>query len=563
MFEHEEPKEPRGEYCPKHPTVPFMQYGGLPWCRMCETNRHRLLEVYRKWLSALQWGLVLSLPFLVLALCTLAPVRRDARGALPQEFWWILLVPSTFLASCIATCLGRTLIQVYDTVGKKRLRLLTWFHPTHMLRDWVAIAACLTIPYGVLLYLGQNVEGFGAAGRQEGAWWFTRAPLLVAAGMLSIQVLDRANWITRDTLVPQKGRFVYLLTYGVLLVGAARLLSSQLLRLALMKPAMGWLMVPGAITAFCVLMSIVVVLAIRVRAQAIGKLRNGPVPATIAMVGPSNVGKTVFLTRAYSLMSRGNYGKLVTLEQTKESKRALSHIVEKLERDREWPLGSVVASHIPFSLNYGIKEIIRFDWLDLPGAAFTHGDFEDYADFAEEFDRQLVNADAVAMLVDATDLSMASEIRNVGSEGGMLYGHIYFEVARKLYKRLEAAGTGTRPVPLAIIITKSCLVPTLQRLKLRTLVQPLVEYWQSMASESNLKVPEVRVYLSSAVITQGKNDPPPPTGQLHAQECVEPVLWLASQVLRANIGLTDVSTGFWKGGSPLQETIIRLEASSR
>jgi hypothetical protein len=561
-----------GGQCSLHPNVPLVLYGGEPWCRFCEASKHRVVEQLRRWLLVSQWGLVVAVPLSLAGLCALAPPGSrpvtDLRGfwgfmlgdmplalgvlrleidKLPREFWWWLLFPSAFVSCGLAAVAGRL------TIGRVA-RLSAWFHPTHALRDWALIALFFALLYALALGLEQNLLRLTPAANEVSRWLTVRAPLILVFGSLAVWLLDRWKLITPHALLPLTGRRSrWAATYGIWLVLLYLPVQWVLAGIAVSGAGMPLLLLSLGAALFFGLLYPPVTRKLLQTADSLGPSREGPVPATIALVGPSNVGKTVFLTRAYSLLAQAVYGEAISLEPTRESSEILGPLIHTLEVEREWPPGTVKVAEIPFSLFYRLKEILRFKWIDLPGGVFTNRG--QWLEEAEAFERQLVNCDAVAMLLDALDLEEALDKPNVP------YRATYHGVARELYGRLQEVGEAARPIPLAIIVTKSCRAKAAARqLRSALPLRQLAGDWQTAAAAAHLQRPAVRIFVSTAVVNSPNEPNQVPTGNhpILSEQTVEPVFWLAAQTMRANMGLLDLAAGFG-GRSELQEAIQRLE----
>lgn len=89
------------------------------------------------------------------------------------------------------------------------------------------------------------------------------------------------------------------------------------------------------------------------------------------ILGMSGAGKTCYLLALYYLLSAGLDG--FTLNATFDSDRSLlARQCEMLKNsslspDERFPVGTDQISKYAFSLNYGFKKIMTFDWFDYPG----------------------------------------------------------------------------------------------------------------------------------------------------------------------------------------------------
>lgn len=543
--------------CPVHRTN-LVDYNGQQWCHFCAAEKHDYFEQFRRWFVFLQWGMVAAVPLCIVGLAALAPVSKVAASDTPpQAFWWWLLLPTVFMTAYASVMLGHMTLRGLFSVIRQTSRLLPWFNPAYMLRDAWAIAIISSPVYTLLLYYGQSIPHLIGAAESVNSWLAHRAWIILLINFLAILFLDRVRWINSDAILPHgSDRHRYILWYALISVASYLYIQHWLAALAMSQPGPGLFLVALGLLLLCVTVYLVISVMLRLSARRVGGGQQGPIPATIALVGPSNAGKTVFLARAYSLLNTVRAG-MLNLEPTAQSKQAIDPILKELEDARQWPPGTVKAADIPFGLFYGLDEIVRFHWLDLPGAVFTNIEDPRYQAEITRFSQQLENADAVAMVVDAEDLAAAL------GKSSIRYEHIYYHVTKTLYTRLRNIGKAARPVPLAVIVTKSCLVEPSKRLRLPAALRNLCDFWRNLAHQGGLSSPPVKIFLTSAVVTgrQGGNSLPPQPEPLVSDHCVEAVLWLAAQTMRANLNVLDLASGF-HGRSDLQSSILRLEATA-
>lgn len=549
--------------CPLHISAPLIVYNGQSWCRFCAANKYSFVETYRRWLYFCQWGMVLATPLLMIAIAAIVPIESHlSQGRQSRVFWWFLLVPTTYVSASLAIAVGHSLIRLWHKYTRNPIDLVPWFHPTHALRDWALIAIGCSPLYGFILIRGQGLAFLGRPAEVTRDWMLYRAPLLFLSAFVVLFLLDRWRLVTRDAILPPVGankKLFYIVGYAFLMAVFYLYVQNALANLAMQR--IGPDLFFAALTILLVSLLTYGVLNLLFKSQIakVGTARQGAVPATIALVGPSNAGKTIFLSRAYSLLQTVRGG-MVNLDPTPESKQFITPILEELETKRVWPPGTVHVHDVPFSLYYGLEEMIRFKWLDLPGGVFINPNDPRYQSQAAHFEQHLINADAVAMILDAEDVAQA-----LGQHPGqdmIRHEQIYHDVAKKLYTRLKGVGTGARPVPLAVIVTKSCRVSKLTQFRIRQRLRSFETFWEKLAEQSGLPKPPIRIFLSSAVVTKSEdlhNVLPPKTTPLVSEQCVEPVAWLAAQVMRSHMGVMDMK---FSGHSELQESICRMEGLS-
>lgn len=544
--------------CPLHPTAPLLSYSGQQWCRFCAANKQRVVDQASRYLTLTHWGIVASVPIFFVGLAALAPVIAGLPvGEQPRNFWWWLLLPTTFVTSCLVLLLGHITIRLWQRAKNASFALLPWFHATHALRDGAVIALLSSPVYAFLLYFGKDLPLIGVPQGSVRGWLLWRAPLIFCTTFAALKAATYLKWVTPETLVPPiNNQDSYISWYGLLLVGIYLPISSLFANLAVKQPGVGILTAAVALGLVATVVYLALLIYIRTQAAKLGGAHKGPIPSTIAIVGPSNTGKTVFFCRAYSLLQATRRG-MVNLNPTPQSLSAISSHIDTLENKREWPPPTVQADEVPFSLYHGLKEMIQFNWLDLPGGVFNQPNAPQFQSQAQKFNQHLINSDAVAMLIDANDLVK-------GLNGAMPYEQIYQEVARQLYSRLQQVGQGARPVPLAIIVTQCCRVEPNEVLRFPARLENLANLWQNLSVQVGLPRPPVKIFLSSAVINDnGKNNAvPSQPSPLRSQNCMEPVIWLAAQTMRLNMGLVDAVQGF-SGKSDLQLAVLRLEALCR
>ncbi|HET6387638.1 MAG TPA: hypothetical protein VFJ58_29980 [Armatimonadota bacterium] len=536
-------------------------------------------RLYRRRL-ALQWGMLTTLLlFFFSVFVFVAGLRYSPGNSAGRAFWFAILAPAGFIASVGATLLGRAAIGIQDyrpgwgRRPRRCPRLSRWFHPTHAVRDVTFIAAVFSLPYALLVAIGQSHHLIPVVSTLPG-WLLFRLPIVLllsvvsffAVGAASLSIGRRWQFLTRDAIIPHWNRgqlrasrwYVYYTGWlGVTAFLTVLLIQPFLVGIARGRPSLAW-----------PILLLIALAAIQVAywkthrelqdlAAALQPARVETVEASLVLIGPPAVGKTVFLERAYRLLQKPRRGGVV-LEPTPESREELKEATRAIEEERRWAGGTVSMTRIPFMLRYGRRPFIRFHWLEVPGGIFSQREEERYSADADAFDRELPEAGAVAMLIDGIELAQHS----AGHEDDLAavqHAQIYFEKISQFYGLQN--GRPPRNAPVAIIVTKWCRVdPRSKGACLRRLDQ-LLDEWRRDAEMSQLPCPLIRIFFTSAVIVTGEeNDLPQDRSQpLQSSRCVEPIFWLAAQILRENLGLWDLALDF-EGRSPLQEIILELEA---
>ncbi len=135
----------------------------------------------------------------------------------------------------------------------------------------------------------------------------------------------------------------------------------------------------GILLAFAAMLGLLTLLTLLYRMQIRGRCSSCSDPRSgkrcrfpWRWLAHKAVGKSVFLSRSYDLMKKQSIHPLIRMEPTEESEAALQDKLRELDQRRQWPFGDVEVSKIPFRLCYGPYELVRFNWMDLPGAAFTN-----------------------------------------------------------------------------------------------------------------------------------------------------------------------------------------------
>lgn len=581
-------------FCAQHPGIALTEYDGRPWCRVCAAEEFAYVEQYRRGLAAAQWILALTVPLVLFGWAGLAPYRP---GANPQgaAFWAWLLPPTAFLATFLTVLTGHFGLRAWfkrrasNSAGtakgkggevKAGTGPLRWFHPTHLLRDLALIALVIGILYTLLVFLGPKYGlPTGKIVQRLPGWLLYRgAPLfLVSAGALYL--LCRSRLVNEDALLPlTEGRRRWLFLYAALLPPAFLIMQRWLETWARARPG-PWFFLVGLLALLASIgfygWTLREFLSERRRrdvenptsgtfyaAPSPRKTSAPCVPVTIALVGPPSSGKTVFLARAYERM-RGVLGGVFAIAPSDESERALAPVRYRLETLRRWPDPTAATpKEIPFGLRHLADEVARFHWLDLPGGTFTYTDphAPEYVPFEtarRRFAAQLGSADGLLFVFDAE--LVASHM----NADALPHEDIYINVCAELFARLERLGPAARPVPLAIVVTKCDKIAPRDRERLPARLAFLGRYYREMAASKGLAAPPVRLFMTIAV-RAGQDDygewSPPPVGQpIESENVREPVLWLASQTLRAHVGALDFVLGF-QNRSPLQAVIVRMEA---
>jgi alpha-tubulin suppressor-like RCC1 family protein len=470
-------------------------------------------------------------------------------------FWFWQIFPTCFFASLMAIIVGRWAINfLYRVILRRRaVSLVGWFHPTHLIRDAALIAIVVSTFPALIITVGRGVSLLTSA-RELETWIITRAPIYFAISSIAFWLFGLVGQINRNALFPNTSfRYVWSIWYALLLVALYKVVQIPVIPLSQTRIGYIPLLLSAAIFLIFWIIHQIKINDFRQKIKLVKDQLGAQtsIPATIALVGPSKAGKTVFLTRSYSLMQTVGSG-LVTLGQTVESSATMGRLSNML-KNREWPPGTVEAHEIPFQLNHKGIELIKFHWLDVPGGIFTNPNSRNQDAALVRFKNQLGNCDALIMLIDALDLA------KVNQDDFIPYQDIYQDQAQELFQKHKQLGNAARAIPLAIIITKACMVSKSQYPRMRRQVQTFAIQWKEIASANGLKAAPVKVFFTSAIITAENQDNSRPPVELKSENCIEPMIWVTSQIMRTHIGALDVLTGF-NHRSELQTSILRLEA---
>ncbi len=557
------------ELCESH-GIPKILYEGRSWCKLCEEERYAIIRILRYWLTVCQWGIVLAIPVLIPTATALLPETHSG-----PAFWHGLYPLTAFFTIWVSILFGHWTLCLLGWLKRKRTWMLTWYDPTHALRDFLVISLPFTLLttcglFGIIAVLPDYQQmGVDAPG-----WLVSRAPILVAATLLTLGVLDGLRLISRYAILPQgAGRFRYASVY-VLWVCALFFIVQPLMKdLADSRPSPALFYLLGGLVAFFILLYVGLHVVMHTHRDQLAKVlsqNTGSIPVHLALVAPSGAGKTIFLLRAYQLMQERFVHPLIRIMPTEES-RAFARDNLNDMANGIWPPGTQTVSHIPFSLHCGTQELVRFMWMDLPGETFTNPEI--YPEERRRFEQFLPTCDAVAFLFDATALAVQMKNKTIP------FLTVYQDISVALYNRLQqAVGHGAHAVPLAIIVTKQCRLETLVadlaqaralgtsnvrkiRKRATTLLQDLVvNIWQTWADHVHLPRPVTAIFWTSALVSKEKTNAIPPVSEWKDEYCVEPIFWLTAQSLRAKLGLLDLLSG---SHAQIVETILQLEALAK
>ncbi|HEY3781257.1 MAG TPA: hypothetical protein VGL56_09255 [Fimbriimonadaceae bacterium] len=524
----------------------------------------RQLDVLRKWIVFAQWALLITaLPFGMLLF-----VRRGAEMVaqyhakdqdIPTQYWSLMIWPAAFLGGIIAIVMGRVILAYIAQIRLKR-----WYHPAFMVRDWIVASAAMSLIYEGLIFAAKtaHIPHFGEQAGTLQLEFQYRFPLQLVAGIAGVMLVTRiGNIVSPGTILPlRSNRMGPPVLYGILIVASNQLVGSLLSWVAKQQLDDRWVVISGTCFIFSVLFYVFISILTLGVSATIPKA-GLPVESYLAMVGPPQVGKTVFMYRAYKTLMNFTLGHM-DLTGTPASTRFMKQMDEEMEDRRRWPQASVELATIPFLLREGIIKTVDFNWLDLPGGVFTRDESE-VEDLLRPFEEQLSKANTLVLMFSAWDL------KGLKSLDGYAYYAIYRRQVVKFYEGVQESGRPSDQLSIAIIVAQAARVDMQTRFRLRPMMKPLVEHCEFIASQAGAGKPDVRVFISSAVVN-AKNDDrgepvlPAKPEPIISDNCAEPILWLASRVLRQNAAVLEHATSFFVSGcSRIQNLVVSLEDASR
>lgn len=533
------------------------------------------LELLRRCLTFFQWGIVFGLPtFAVLMLFRWAgaiPVDVNARGETSHPFsFWIIIDPTTIFIACVlSSSASWLLLRGLSWLNPRYFRIYRWYQSSSMLKDWVFMAFVIAFLYRLCIRLIEMrvlplVEKAGTFS----LFMSQRAPILLVGCLFALFLLYIMGLIQQNAILPERGpgRMVAITLYPATLLVVFLLIRDRIVDYVLSTEnlASNLIYLCLVVCATSIVMFGALTLLVQISAGRLPRFQL-PIPVKIAMVAPSEVGKTVYMARAYKELENLSTLSTISLVPTEESKQQLNPISNMLEGaraiPRRWPDGSVTCSNAPFQLRDALGTMMEFEWMDPPGGAFTYEELDPfdpkYDNFKEEYETfrdHLAQADAMMMLFRADDLKRASDLGKYPHFSG------YKKTVADLYDRMKADNT-PRSVPLCIVVTQCCKVSSLDRLLFRGKLQDLVKLYKEYAVDNSLPSPPVKIYFTTAIITKGPNhDLPAWPTPLESENCVQSVAWLAARIMRSKVGLLDQARGFvTKPNSKFQQCITKIE----
>lgn len=560
----------------------------------------RTLDTLRKLIVLCQFVLMAGVAAAALLFCARQAEGYVNGGALRQQVWDWLIFPSFFVSCVFGTLVGRLILGRLARVSKA-FRLSSWYHPAYMFRDWLLLSIAVAALYWLAFQKISSVEeSFRAAGHSTIlAWYKTRGALCFGVAALLIVLMDRMGLVQPRTLTPRgRGAIVAVPLIAALTIAPALFIHRYLgpamretpdLRSALL---MSYSLIAASLIAYAVFF--LAALFFNSRRPPIRR----PIEVRMAIAGTKGVGKTVFLTRAYSGLRNFRVGSL-SLDQTDQSRTVLSPIIRRMEANREWPPGSVNAADIPFVVRELSRPAIQFNWIDVPGGVFEDPDDLDHdpvpppafapvapadplagglslgalrslakakgwewSEARQAFEEQLRYANAVVMLFNAEDLKDLQSLDQY-----RLYDR-YRQVVDDYFRLVEQTPREDDHTVVAIIVSQIDRVKSpLVRRRIRAMMKTLTDYWIDMARDRGFRRPTVRVFLSSAVsnavLVNGVSRLPDRVDDLKSENCTEPLLWIAAKAIRAQAIVFDDAKGFFVGRTHIHQLAIKLEDASQ
>lgn len=476
----------------------------------------------------------------VVAFCGLLPFHLGMTAEGRDSFYLLLIVPVTFLVTLLASAVAGVLGRVTRRFSGRRV-MGYWYDPMHRAADTLLLAMAAACGYGALWLANGVLHFLGSPANREEDWFVRRFVFLAAAVGLGLWFLTRAGWVARAGFTPRRRLWFPAMLYGLLIplfyLPAQSILIDDLKGAALAKS------VSSSPTLFCLFASLAVALpgavwwerlrleqeraAARASGDMLGVLSSGEIETYVAILGPSQCGKSTFLACAHQLLkSLGAIAGEVSLSTGAPGKE-LTELIRNIYERRQLRSQTVEPelNQLVIELLYTAK--IHVNWLDIPGGLISN--FESYtAANQQAFLDRLANAEALVMMVQASDLLAGQEI-----------GHLSRAAAR-FQEGLTRQSGPARRVPLAIIVTQVCRLTAREQSALRRrhrqLLENVILTWENGCRRNRMPA-EVRVFLSSAVATRAENNHqiPMEAGELVHDQVVEPLYWLAAQVTRAHM----------------------------
>ncbi|AFZ04564.1 hypothetical protein [Calothrix sp. PCC 6303] len=174
--------------------------------------------------------------------------------------------------------------------------------------------------------------------------------------------------------------------------------------------------------------------------------------AKITMLGLEGSGKTCYMLGLYATMQMGLQGFTLTATDMDEDLR-LTSLWERMvdeEGENRWPFPTGVESHqYEFDFSYGMRPLIKFDWLDYRG-----GDMKGFStqEGVQILTKRLLESSCVFLCISGEylkqEVSSDMELMSLAKKTGVDRMNKFLMDISKNLKECQ------RPFPIVIVITK-------------------------------------------------------------------------------------------------------------
>lgn len=481
----------------------------------------------------------------------------DKDESLSTEYYYWLILPTCVVTFFCVSVFVRLWLTAMAAVRGSRIRLARWFHPIAALVDWLIVSIPFALLYILVFsWLTQGPE-FALRGQTIEGWWSTRAYILAAVGASIVFVADRTKLLTPGTAIP-KGNWgvfavmLYAAAVPLAYNGIGGILHSLADQNGVMRAGDNARVV-FSIASGLTLGSFFGCVGVFIYLRHLAKIMpTPPMPyrANIGVVGPTQFGKTLLFVQAYHSLRALTGSHRVRLHPVPGRTTAyLDDALSMMGRTPpEMPSGSVSWVAFDFELHKSMECLVTYTWNDLPGGAFTDPAGRFKAQY-EQFMSRLETTDGLLLVISAFEDHLAQ------------YGsltHIYLNAIESYLAGNAERGRFATAQPIAIVITQSYRARNRRALAWRHAAE-LKREAEAIARDCRLLNAPCRIFESDAILNADL-DNLPKGGDLSSKNCGEPIIWIASQVARANLSGMDLASGATPGSmTKAARTVAVLE----
>lgn len=169
----------------------------------------------------------------------------------------------------------------------------------------------------------------------------------------------------------------------------------------------------------------------------------------IAMLGTSGAGKTCYMVGMYAMMEYGYHGFTLSTQNPDDGlilNRRWDQMVDRRDEKR-WPppTGEAETKDYKFNFNFGLKPIMKFEWMDYRGGALSD---DSTNEDVQELLRQVEECSCLFLCVSGEYLQQKAGWVSASK----IKANRMNALLTKIAERLQVSES--RPFPVSIVITK-------------------------------------------------------------------------------------------------------------